>query len=837
MPRQSDYIQAPYQGVSQAAPQVRLSEQAEAIVNASLNVPQGAEKRPPFEFLCKLAGHPGDPNGFFGLVNQAGNDYALTLTNEAGTVVPRLYPLAGLPLAYSATGLATVSIAIEALAQSYLNSGSPSPNLDIPALTVEDYTFLLNRKKVVAKQAGLTPSRPYEAIIWVRAGAYGRTYKVTVTPSSGTPVTVTLHTPNGTDPSDADWVDTGVITGGLGSGTYSYGMNGASISGALSTLGAQGFTVSQTPTGGSQIYISHPTIDFTVAVADGQGGDALTVIKERAQSFSDLPRKAVDGFVVRITQQSASDRDDFYVTYNESAGPGTGVWEETLGPGAERGLDPNTMPVGLVNESGSWHLRVLQWEGRLVGDENLSPDPDFVGRTLSDICFWKERLGLLSAEGITLSSANDPFKMYPTTLATVIASDAVSLFNPFDQQAQFAYAIPFDRKLVLWGKKAQAQVTSDGPFTPDTADIDEFSTYEYATEASPQGSNNRLYFAAPRGPNYSSVYEMDINQTTSTVEGDDLSVSVPRYVPAQVDRIASCPVNYQMVYGRSGETTLTPHLFRYAEKQRVQNAWSKWELPEGYTYGGGFFLNTSFYVLACKGGAAYLLKADTAPGNLDPDVSARIRTHLDLRVTQDQILRSFNAGTGQTTLTLPYPAPSSVQVAAAAPGGLAGEEAEEGVLLPAPEGTLAEVVSSAGTSVVVAGDWTGVDLFVGEPYEKSIELSKIYARDAEGNPLRSGRLVLKKLIFDLDETSYLKVRVTVGARTPREYVFEGGFADDPQSEYDQMLLYSGPWAVPVKGTNEAVKIEVINDSPFPSRWLGYTWEGEINLRATRALRA
>lgn len=828
MPRYSDYIEAPYQGVSQAPAQVRLLQQAEVVVDTALTVPQGAEKRAPFEFQCKLAGHPGDPQGAFSLVSHRGNDYALTLTVEAGETVPRLYPLASLPLPYSATGLASESISIESLAQDYISEGAPAPSLDIQTLSVEDYTFLLNRKVVVGKKAGSAPWRPYEALIWVRSAAYARRYIVTVTPSPGTPVTVNLHTPTGETTADATYTDTDVIAYGLYSGSYPYTAHEATISGNLSALTSQGFNVLYF---GSLIYIAHPTIDFTVNVQDGQGGNAMTVVKEKVKAFSDLPAKAVDGFVARITQQSASEEDDFFVVFNETAGTGTGVWEETLGPGSELGIDPETMPVGLVLDGGAWYLRVLDWSGRSVGNEVLAPDPSFVGTTLSDICFWKERLGLLYAEGITLSSAQDPFKLYPSTLATVVASDPVSLLNPFDQQAQFSFAIPFNQKLVLWGAKAQAQVTSDGPFTPDSADIDEFSTYEFASLVSPQGSNNRLYFVAPRGANYSAVYEMDINQTLATVEGDDLSVSVPRFIPSNIDRIASCPVNYQMVYGRSGDTYLTPHLFRYADKQRVQNAWARWNLPPGYTYGGGFFVNTSYFLLACKDGAGYLLKADLAPGNLDPDPSSRIRTHLDFRVDESQVQISYDGSADITTLTLPFPAPSEVQLVARAPGGDAGVEVGLGELLPAPEGTLGDVLTSAGSEVTVAGDWSSCPFYLGTPYTSLTELSRIYSRDADGNPLRSGRLVLKKLILDLDETSYLRVKVTLGARTPKEYIFEGGFADDPNSQYDQILLYSGPWDVPIKGSNEAVKIELINDSPFPHRFLGFTWEGELNLRA------
>ena len=54
MPRYSEYTEAPYQGVSQAPEQVRLSTQAAAIFDASVSIPSGAGQRPPLEFQGEL---------------------------------------------------------------------------------------------------------------------------------------------------------------------------------------------------------------------------------------------------------------------------------------------------------------------------------------------------------------------------------------------------------------------------------------------------------------------------------------------------------------------------------------------------------------------------------------------------------------------------------------------------------------------------------------------------------------------------------------------------------------------------------------------------------------
>jgi hypothetical protein len=45
----------------------------------------------------------------------------------------------------------------------------------------------------------------------------------------------------------------------------------------------------------------------------------------------------------------------------------------------------------------------ITWSGRTKGDTLSSPDPSFVGRTLNDIFFHKNRLGFLSGENVVLS--------------------------------------------------------------------------------------------------------------------------------------------------------------------------------------------------------------------------------------------------------------------------------------------------------------------------------------------------------------------------------------------------------------------------------------------------
>lgn len=830
----SGYIPAPYGGVSQAPPLARQPEQAELLIDCMTNIPQGATKRPPWMLQALLTGHPAHTNGLFERIARGTTDAMLTVTNEGGVVVPRIYSMGGLPQ----TDLGSDSITIQAGAQAYLNSGNPDPQADLSVLTVEDYTFIVNRKVTVdiLRTGGVpqvNPLRPAEAMLWVRLSSYGRTYTVTVSPSGGTPVTVSLTTPTGAATADTAWVDADTIAGALLSGSYT-AIDGASISGNLSALSSQGFTLTRV---GGVVSLVRASGDFTVTVTDGQGGSALQAIKGSVQRFSDLPIKAPVGFTVKIAQQSASADDDFYVQFQQTAGPGTGIWQEVLAPGAQLGLDPATMPVGLYY-SGGWKLDVLPWKSRQTGDENLAPDPDFVSQTISDLSFHKGRLAIVSGEGTTLSADDDLFRLYPRTLSTQVDSDPISLINPYPSRSTQRYAVPFDTRLVVFADIVQLAITSTGLLTPKTGQVDILATYEFSRSARPQASNGKLYFVAPHGDNYSTIYELATDKIYGTTSADDLSESIPRYVPAGVDRVANCPVNYTIVYGKSGGSLLYPHIFRYRDKQRIQNAFLTWTLPEGSVLGGLWFKNTRLYALVCKAGVASVVMADLAPDLRDPDPSAVTLTYLDMRASEAQATVSYEWVTDRTRVTLPYPVTAHTMAVVRAPGGIGGDGLSGGSPPFNPEGLIVPLADDqTGTlnarQFFLAGDWSSAPLFFGHAYASRQGLTRIFALAQDGTPLRSGRLSLRRLAVDLSRTSYLRVEVQAKGRTMRTYTFTGYRYDDPATSLDEPAVVDAVFTVPLLSESAQTYIELVNDSPSGHQVLGYEWRGEFNPKARR----
>lgn len=832
MPQIEDYIEAPYQGVSQAPQAVRLPTQATAIDDSLVALPDGWQKRPPFTYKASLSASVSwAANTLFDSIELAAGNRTIQLSREASVTALRIYDNAD---------FSEDTVNITTAAQTYLNTGVTDPVNDLRVQTVADTTFIVNRKVQVATVGTTAAARPFEALIWVRASAFGRTYTVTVNKKvSGTPVTATYKTPDGSTSSSTEFIDTAVIADILDDGPAGVIPDNGSASGTLTTLTGQGFTVTRV---GSVIYISHPTDDFTVDVEDGQSGTAMIAVKDRIQSFGDLPQRSVNGFTVRVVQSSGTDDDDFFVRYEETEGEGTGVWQETIAPGANLGVDPTTLPVTAQRDpgTGEWNVDTGDWKGRTVGDADLAPDPNFIGEVIEDLSFWKGRLVLLYDEYAMLSSAQDPFAFYPSTLATALDSDPIEKVSPFDKTSTFRYALPFDQKLIIFSDLAQFEITAGGDVSALTTDIDTIGQYRPAQQIAPVGANDKGYFVADRGRKFSTIFELQVDQVTDTDRADDLGIAIPRYIPQGVDRSAVNPTEYLAVYGKSGDNAMYVHVFRYDGAERVQNAYSRWFLPTGWQLGGMYFIGSELHVLAIEpvdGGnnRAHVGICDLTPGLLDEEDTATILTHLDWRVSNEDLVEAYDNVNDRTSVTLPYDVTTDQQLVVRADdvsGPGTGGRPFGGTTLPdVSEGVVADFDSLTGQTARFEGDWTNASYWTGIKYNARCVQSTIYPRGPNGTPTRSNRVSIRRQLFDISRTGYLKVTSQIKGRVPYSITWEGLRYNDADARFDEPPEDTTVLSVPIMAENEQVVVTWNNDSPFGSRVTGFTVIMETNPKA------
>jgi len=396
-------------GISQQPNILRFSNQGEMQVNGWSSETQGLQKRPPTTFLKRLQNV-----GFLG---------AKPLVHLINRDAQEQYYVA-----FSGNGLSVWDLKGNNYAVRGYNgyANCANPRTDLRIITVADYTFVVNRNTVADMNSSLTwagyPRLDGRALINVRGGQYGRTLSITINgDGSGNTPQASITMPNGS----AEKVPEGQPYAGMNQ----VDMTDASwIANELArqliaALGPSGWNF-QAGTG--WILIQAPDADNLrqIATKDGYADTLLNGFIYQVQSFNKLPATAPSGYIVEITGESARSGDNYWVQYDASSK----VWKETAKPKMISGLKAETMPHALVRAAdGNFDWMSLPWDVRNAGDDNTNPMPSFIGATINDVFFFRNRLGFLSGENVIMSRTSRYFNFFPPSVATLSDDDPIDV--------------------------------------------------------------------------------------------------------------------------------------------------------------------------------------------------------------------------------------------------------------------------------------------------------------------------------------------------------------------------------------------------------------------------
>lgn len=757
-------------GVSQQPYTLRLASQAELQENGLSTVAQGLMKRPPTRFVKRL-GDSLSGSAFIHTINRDSiEQYEVVVTN--GDL--KVFDLAG--------NEKTVAFPD---GKAYLASGDPAAAFR--AVTVADYTFILNKEVVVEEDPTTVPSRNYEALIIIRSGQYGKTYRITIDGSDK----AVFITPTGEAAADAPAIVTTHIA--------------AELSGQLTTNGVPN-TLS-----GSVIHIGSPT-DFTITTSDGYGGSAMYVIKDMAQRFSDLPPNgAVEGFTVEVVGDVNTSGDNHWVKFD--IGNSGGVWRETVKPGIRKGFTDATMPWALVREAdGTFTFQVIGWGKRTVGDLDSAPDPSFVGRRISDVFFYRNRLGFLADESVMFSEAGEFFNFYPTTVAQLLDSDPIDHSVSHTKVSILNYAIPFNKRLMLFSTQTQFSVESGDILTGKSMAVKPTTEFECSPGVAPVGVGRNIYFACPKG-DYEGLREYFIADMNETEDAAEVTSHVPKYIPSGVYKIAAA-LNEDLLCVLSSGRRNRAYIYKFYwnNNEKLQSSWSEWVFPETDQILHADFVESQLFLVINRPDGLYLESIETTPG--DTIEGEPYTVHLDRKLVLPAGSGTFD-GTN-TTIPIPFPIDDGVYAAVVATNQ------------PRTAGTLLEVFDDGSGGAAVRGDFSDCDLIVGRRYAFRYKLSPLMIRTNGAQGQKSdtiGRLQIRKLTVNFSETGYFQAMVTPLGRDTYTYTYTGKTLGLPSATLGTIQVADGRFSFPVLSQNTTVDIELYSDSPLPCAFLSVDWEG------------
>ncbi len=779
-------------GVSQQAYTQRLASQAEEQVNFISSISDGLSRRPPSRHLAKIADAP------YG-------DAALHLINRDKTE-RYLAAIAGGDLkVFDLTG-EEKSVAFPS-GKAYLASAAPSSAFRW--VTVADYTFIVNRETKTALTADLTPSRPKEALVNIRQGNYGRSYRIEIDGVARAAYT----TPDGSAASHANQIDTIQIASELA----------ADLQAAVSAGDLAGFTITRHQ---NAIHIVKASGDFAIAVEDGFSGFAMSVAKDQLQRFSDLPSVGPEGFLVEIVGDPGSSFDNYYVRFEKSdAGDSAGVWRETIAPAIPHKLDPASMPHVLVREAdGSFTFRPAEWAEREVGDAQSAPQPSFIGRRLNDIVFFRNRLGLLADENVILSRAGRFFNFWPKTVTAQVDSDPIDVAGSHNRVAILRHATPFNRTLLLFSDQTQFLLEGGDTLAPANASIRASTEFDSSARAKPVASGRHVYFVTEKG-GYAGVREYT-REDAEIGDAAENTKHAASYIPDGVFSLAAAGHDDLLAVLTAGAPNgIYVYKFYWSRDDKLQSSWSRWEFGPSDRILAAEFVEARLILIIERPDGAYLEEIDLDPGAADPGFNFQLA--MDRRVVEADCALSLGQELGETVtdLALPFAEAGDLWVVARQSG--AGLVAGQALSHSRPDAGM----------VRLKGDLSGAKLFLGRRYSSRYLFSPFILREPAGAggaaAIGEGRLQILYLALFYEESGGFEVVVTPKARESYRYPFTAKVLGAAGNAIGAAPLESGRFKLPVYARNTEVAIEIQADGFLPARFVAAEWEGRWVMRSER----
>jgi len=667
-----------------------------------------------------------------------------------------------------------------------------------------------NTEKVPAiDDEARSDSRPKEALFYFKAGSYKATYAITLV-LEGVAYQWYYETPDNSVAANEAYIKTDALC---------YALYNAMVTDPVNSVTVDlEFNIQRS---GSLMRIwREDDLDFEIDVSDGLGNTQLLGFKEKAGGFDKLPQGGFDGMILKIAGDASLREDDYYVQYvGQSA---TGVWEECAAPDIPIAFDPATMPFRLISTApDTFTFGPSPWGERVVGDEESSKDPSFVGKPVVDLAFDNARLMIESRVGAVWSRTNNPYVFFKDSVQVKLATDPVDdAVKASKEIAIMSTVLQLDDDTFLWAEGRQFRVsTADQPFTSETVAIKPSSAYDFNPLVPPLPIGRSVFFATENGP-WTTITDILVVDG-SVQEEEGITDHVPQYLPKNLRWLKATDTSKKsLAYSADTPTRLYLYEWRLTkDRERIQSAWSTWRLPEANSeIISAVFDRNTLHLVIYRPGGTWLLKLSVSPFQKDSGADDYL-TRLDMRVSEADIIDAYDEDTNETSFQLPYlitdDRPYVLAVRTSAPDHVA-------------RGTSLNIIRKetvdGHTVLYVSGDYEDLQFYGGYSISAERTESQFFIHDAEERYVHLDRVQVGEISYTHNRTAYYRIEVlNRSGEVVKSYPFEGRVLGDSANVLSQIVLNTGSHRAPINQVNDQFRVRVVNDTFLPSAWQTAIW--------------
>lgn len=681
------------------------------------------------------------------------------------------------------------------------------------AVTVEDTTFLANRRRTTAMSSVKTPARANEAIAYFKAGHYSTTYTLTlIIPGYGT-FTSSYETPDNSVPENAQFIDTTALAE-----QFRQSFN-TTIKPDLDAAGYTGFSIERS---GSTLKISAPaTTNYQVDTSDGQGDRQFVSFHDKVRTFTDLPARCFSGYKVAVAGSTTGMEDDYYLQF--VGNPSSGVWEEITKPDTPDTIDPATMPHVLVNVGvNQFTVAPATWGKRLAGDGvDTSKDPNFIGKPIIDLQFIYGRLAVETLGQVMLSKAANAYVFFPDTAQTKLDSDPIGYNISNGSVTILKRSVVAGGKLQLWAGNSQMTVDSgQEALREDTTDIRPMSNYRYDGEVSPQALGlSSVVFGSGLG-RWNRL--MEVFFRAGQADGQiEITAHCPRLIEGRLRHVGAAEDAAKVVVLATEHPTRA-YLYEWFNngQDRVQSAWNKWSMPACQKIIWADVIGDKMYVLL-RWDTRCTIEVVTLDGEGD-ELSQELPLRLDHRISETGHTRD---GEGYYVLDLPYEVASDRRDDFQCVERLNVADFSQ-------RGRPRQFEWVSPSQVRVLDNRDGLAFHFGRVPVARRKLSKFHLQDDKG-PVLPDRLQIANIKVGHNKTVEYDVEVTRhGGELVTQY-YRSRVLGDPSVTNAQVKRATDSFTASIGEESQSVDIELVNRSVFPCAWTSMEYAVNFAKRSQR----
>ena len=463
------------------------------------------------------------------------------------------------------------------------------------------------------------------------------------------------------------------------------------------------------------------------------------------------------------------------------------------------------------------------WRSRKVGDDSTNPFPTFLGNTINDIFFHRNRLGFLSDENVIFSEAGNYFNFFATTALTAIDSNPIDVAVSNNQVSILRHAVPFNEALLLFSELQQFKVTAGDALTPTSVSIDVSTQFESSSRAKPTPAGKYVFFPFKRGE-FSGIREYFIDFTNEVNDATEVTAHVPQYIPGEVTKLASSS-NEDMLVCLSDTETKNMYVYRYywQGNEKLMSSWSVWKFDADIL--DCEFLGSKLYVLFQRTDGVYLETLNLSTDTSESVMEDKTPVLLDRRVKLSQATASQD-----TVAEIPYYSGSSPHL----PSNIVYVTDN------------ARKIAETDVNAYIAAHADNV-VYAGIPFTFKYEFSKFTYKQNEV-PIQTAKLQLRNLNLLYNDSGYFTFNVdlapydllvndgtgstqTIKPRKQYQKIFNGFITN--VSSVDKYSLLSGTFKGSIFSNASNCKVSLTNDEYLPCAFQSAEWEGFLHLRSQR----